>query len=461
MAKKIHFVGIAGNGMSALAQIHAMSGDIVSGSDRLLDKGFTALPLWPVFKKLNIKLHRQDGSGVTPELNLVVLSSAIEDGNRDWDKAKDLKLPIAHRSELLARHISQYHTVAVSGTCGKSTTAAMIFEILEKAGRSPSIINGAALLSLQERGYAGNIYRGTSNLLVIEADESDGSLTNYHPAIGVFLNLSKDHKELPVLEGYFRQFRANCKKFLVNADEANLAEFRAGGEATFGVAHGSCRAENVELGPSSSSFTVDKVHFTLPHCGMHNVQNAIAAIAACRELDVPLKDCAEGLAGFRGVARRFASMGRVNDIEVIDDFAHNPAKIAAALAAAQLRGKRVLAFYQPHGYAPVKLLMKELVASFSSALRENDMLWMPDIYYIGGTADKTVSSKQLVDAIAANGRKAAYLPSRDDILPRIVETARPGDVIMVMGARDPSITDYARAMLAALKKARTAGAQRA
>jgi len=447
--------------MSALAQIHAMSGDIVSGSDRLMDKGFTNLPLWSVFKKLNIKLHRQDGSGVTPDLNLVVLSSAIEAENRDWDKAKDLKLPIAHRSELLARHISQFNTVAVSGTSGKSTTAAMIFEMMEKAGKQPSIINGAALLSLQERGYAGNIYRGTSNQLVIEADESDGSLTNYHPAIGVFLNLTKDHKELPVLAGYFRHFRGNCKKFLVNADEDNLAEFRDKGEITFGLKNGAYRAEDIELGASSSSFTVRKTKFTLPHCGIHNVQNAIAAIAACCELGIPIKDCAEGLAGFSGVARRFASMGRVDDIEVVDDFAHNPAKISAALAAAHLRGKRVLAFYQPHGYAPVKLLMNELIDAFSSSLKDGDMLWMPDIYYIGGTADKTVSSKQLIDGITANGRQAFHLPSREDILPRIVDAARPGDVIMVMGARDPSIADYARAVVSGLKKSRAAGVQRA
>ncbi|HOX23293.1 MAG TPA: cyanophycin synthetase, partial [Elusimicrobiales bacterium] len=159
--------------------------------------------------------------------------------------------------------------------------------------------------------------------------------------------------------------------------------------------------------------------------------------------------------------RRFVSIGRIDDIEVIDDFAHNPAKVSAALAAAHLRGKRVLAFYQPHGYAPVKLLMPELIQAFSSSLTDKDLLWMPDIYYIGGTADKTVSSKQLIDGIAASARQAFYLPSREDILPRMVEAARPGDVIMVMGARDPSITDYARSILSGLKKSRAAGVQRA
>ena len=193
---KIHFVGIGGVGMSALAQLHAMSGDTVTGSDRLISKGYTDLALWTYLKNLGISLFAQDGSGIDEKTELVVLSSAIEDDNPEIKKAKQLGIQIMHRSELLAKHVATHKTVAVSGTSGKSTTTAMVYDILAFAGLSPSVITGAAILSLQkEQGVFGNVYKGESDILVIEADESDGSIVKYHPYLGLCLNLRKDHKE--------------------------------------------------------------------------------------------------------------------------------------------------------------------------------------------------------------------------------------------------------------------------
>ena len=438
--------------MSALAQLHAMAGDTVTGSDRLIDKGYNALPVWEKLKALGVKFTPQDGSGVTKDVDALVLSTAIEGDNPEIAAAKKYGIKIIHRAELLSSHVSKFKTVAISGTSGKSTTTAMVYEILEFAGLSPSVITGGAIISLQNKGYLGNVFRGKSDLLVIEADESDGSLVNYHPHLGVMLNLTRDHKEMDILYGYFRKFRPNCSKFLVNADENNLGEFITSSTGTFGLKYGGTRATGVELDGKGSSFEVTGVKFRVNHPGLYNVQNAIAAIAACVELGVPLQKCAQALAQYSGVARRFASVGTARGVEVIDDFAHNPAKIAAALSAAQLRGKRVLLFYQPHGYAPVKMLKKELITAFSAGLRKCDTVWFPEIYYVGGTADRTVSSKDICEPLVALGVNARYNPCREEIIGDIAASAQPGDVVVVMGARDPTLTDYAKAVLQAIGK---------
>jgi UDP-N-acetylmuramate--alanine ligase len=357
---KIHFVGIGGIGMSALAQLHAMAGEEVNGSDRLINKGFTKLPVWEHLKKLGVKIYPQDGSGIDEKTNAVVLTSAIEPDNVEIAKAKQLSIPILHRSDLLAKHVRESWTIAVSGTSGKSTTTAMLFEILRHAGKDPSLLSGGVLLSLQQEGYFGNIYKGKSDMLVIEADESDGTLVNYHPKIGVMLNLAKDHKELDVLKGYFQKFSINCGTFIINEEEKLLKEI-AGQYKTFGLKKGGVHARNLKLTGFGSIFTVEGVPFKLNIPGEHNVKNALAAVAAAREAGVDLKIASEALANFKGVYRRFNTIGVINNTEVVDDFAHNPHKCAATLKAAHLRGRRVLAFFQPHDFASVQLLKDEFI----------------------------------------------------------------------------------------------------
>ncbi len=453
MTKKplIHFVGVGGAGMSALAQIHAMDGGPATGSDRDFDRG-RAGPLRGKLSALGIGLFPQDGSAITPQTDLVVLSTAIEGANPEIAAAKALGVPLMHRSELLARHVCEMRTIAVTGTSGKSTVVAMIFEILETGGRGPSVITGGALLALQKRGFTGNAFRGASNLLVVEADESDGSLLNYKPAVGVFLNLTKDHLEVAALREIFLKFRANAATALVNADDPELASVRA--DSTFGLSArsaGALRASGLALTASGSSFRVDGVSFTVPVPGAHNAENAMAAIAACVNEGVSLEDCSRALASFQGVVRRFQSLGLTRGVEVVDDFAHNPAKIAATLTAAHLRAKRVLAVYQPHGFAPTRHLKNELIAAFAAGLRPADRLWLPDIYYVGGTANKDISSSDVVAPLAASGLLAAFVPERSALVPLIAAEARAGDLILVMGARDPSLADFARDLLNALR----------
>jgi UDP-N-acetylmuramate--alanine ligase len=440
---KIHFVGIGGIGMSALAQLHAMAGEEVTGSDRLINRGFTKLPIWESLAKLGIKIYPQDGSGIDSKTDALVLTSAIEPDNIEIAKAKRLAIPILHRSELLAKHVKESFTVAISGTSGKSTTAAMLFEILKRAGKDPSLITGGILLSLQERGFFGNVYKGKSDILVIEADESDGTLVNYHPQIGVMLNLAKDHKELDVLKGYFQKFSINCGTFIINEEEKLLKEI-AGQYKTFGLKKGQTNAKNLKTTGFGSIFTVDGVPFKINLPGEHYVKDALAAVAAARELGVDLLTASQALADFKGVYRRFNTIGTVNNIEVIDDFAHNPHKIAATLKAAHLRGKRVLAFFQPHSYASVQLLHKEFIEEFSKNIKAKDKLWLGEIYYAGGSAPEGVSAKIIYDGLKKVGTPVKFLSHRSKLVAEISKTAKSGDLILVLGARDPSLTDFAK-----------------
>ncbi len=447
MARKIHYTGVCGTGMSALAQFDALQGLAVSGSDRSADHG-ESRDVVERLEKVGVRVLPQDGSGVTADMTVVV-STAIEDDNKDILRAKELGAEIVHRADHLASLAAARRTVAVAGTSGKSTVTGMLFEILRAAGKSPSLIAGATLPSLRARGLVGNAAVGKSDLLVIEADESDGTLTRYQPALGLLLNISKDHKELHELDALFKTFRSRSKSFVVNADAAALRGYEDGA-ATFGFSRGELRACDLHVHPRGSSFEIAGVPFTLEIPGQYNAENALAAAAAAKALGVPLETSASALKGFAGVGRRFQIIGLARGVEVVDDFAHNPDKVRAVLGAARLRAKRVLAVFQLHGFAPARFMKAEFIDAFADALRPEDALYLPDIYYVGGTAAKDVSSKDYADALAARGRRAYYRPDREALAAEIAREAREGDLVLVMGARDPTLTRLAEEILARL-----------
>ena len=447
---RFHYAGLGGSGMSALAQFQVMISGHASGSDRAFDRGERA-ELRVQLERLGIEIMPQDGSGVTEDCAALVLSTAVEAEVPDFAAARAKNIPIVHRSELLAHFVAAHRTIAVSGTSGKSTVTAMIFEILKGAGRDPSVITGGDLRLLQAQGLVGNAFAGGSDLLVVEADESDGSLVRYAPAIGVILNLQRDHKEMAEVAKMFAVLRARSREALVVGEEENL-EALAGGALRFGFGpRADIRGNVVELGSTGSSFAVDGVRFTLPVPGRHNVANALAAIAAARAVDVPLADMVAPLADFQGVGRRFQTLGMARGVTVIDDFAHNADKIGAALATAKLKASRLLAVYQPHGYGPTRFLRRDFVDTFTRELRPEDRLWMLEVFYAGGTAARDFSAADIVREIAENGARAEFAPSRPWLAARITREARPGDLVLVMGARDPTLTDFALAILAALK----------
>jgi UDP-N-acetylmuramate--L-alanine ligase len=455
---RFHYAGLGGAGMSALAQFQVMTGGRASGSDRAFDRGERA-GLRAQLERLGIAVLPQDGSGLQPDCAALVVSTAVEETVPDVIAARAHNIPIIHRSELLAHFAARHRSIAVTGTSGKSTVTAMIFAILKGAGRDPSVITGGDLPELEAQGLVGNAYAGASDLLVIEADESDGSLTRYAPAIGVILNLQRDHKEMTEVAAMFATLRARVREALVVGDAANLDQF-AGGGYRFGLsARADVRGEDVELGPASSRFRVGATKFELPVPGAHNVANALAAIATCRLLGVGLEEMTAPLASFRGIGRRFQTVGRAHGIEVIDDFAHNAEKIAAAIRTAKLRARRVLAIYQPHGYGPTRFLRRDFVTTFTRELGPDDLLWMLEVFYAGGTATRDFSAADIVAEIGALGTTAEFAASREGLVARIAETARPGDLVLVMGARDPSLSDLARTILAALKATETATAK--
>ncbi|HET7446865.1 MAG TPA: L,D-transpeptidase family protein [Methyloceanibacter sp.] len=450
---RFHYAGLAGSGMSGLAQFQVMTGGHASGSDRAFDHGERA-SLRARLESLGIKVVPQDGSGLGPDCAALVVSTAVEEQVPDFAAAKAKNIPIVHRSELLAHFVARHRSVAVTGTSGKSTVTAMVFDILRGAGRDPSVITGGDLPELVAQGLPGNALAGRSDLLVVEADESDGSLVRYAPSVGVILNLQRDHKEMAEVAAMFATLRARVREALVVGDAENLDPF-SGGALRFGFSqHADVRGEDVELGPASSRFRVEDVAFELPVPGAHNVANALAAIATCRTLGVELADMASPLASFRGIGRRFQTVGKAKGVEVVDDFAHNAEKIAAAIKTAHLRADRVLAVYQPHGYGPTRFLRRDFVATFSHELAPGDRLWMLEVFYAGGTATRDFSAADIVAEIASRGTNAEFAPTRERLIARIAEQAQPGDLVLVMGARDPSLTELARAILAAVENAK-------
>jgi UDP-N-acetylmuramate--alanine ligase len=457
---RFHYAGLGGSGMSALAQFQTMLGGRASGSDRAFDRGERAESRAQL-ERLGIAIHPQDGSGVTADCVALVLSTAVEDHVPDVAEARARGIRIIHRSELLARFVDAFRTIAVTGTSGKSTVVAMVFELLRGAGRAPSVITGGDLLALQAGGLWGNASFGGSDLLVVEADESDGSVVRYHPAIGVVLNLQRDHKEMSEVAAMFQTFRGHTRDAFIAGEHENLDAIAAGAER-FGLGpRATLRATDVEALADNSRFEIDGVSFTLPLPGVHNVENAVAAIAACRAVGAPLIDLVRPLAEFRGVGRRFQSLGLARGVEVVDDFAHNPAKIEATLRTAHRRARHVFAVYQPHGFGPTRFLRRDFVETFSTALSPDDRLWLLEVFYAGGSAQRDFSAADIVAEIAARGIRAEFAPSREWLIDRVAAEARDGDIVLVMGARDPSLSALARRILERVGAERAPGARTA
>ena len=451
------FIGVAGTGMSALAQYLAQQGFAVKGSDRQ----FGQTPPPPSKAQLEaegILCFPQDGTGVTSATNFVIVSTAIEKGNPDLDKATELGVPVLHRSELLARLTRERRTIAISGTSGKSSVTGMTWHILQYAGLSPSLLSGAGLSSLEAQGKIGNGVAGKGEWLVCEADESDGTLVRYSPEVGVILNIDKDHKEISELETLFTTFANNTSgPLIVNGDHALAVKHSKGHEWEFGH-EGFHGFQGIDFEPVGTGirFRVRRqgqlVRVEVPSPGYHNMENALAAIACGVAAGVPLKTCAEALKTWGGIHRRHQILGNVQGVTLVDDFAHNPAKIAASIRASQGFTKgRVLAWFQPHGFGPTKFLRHDLVQELKAALRPDDEIIFSKIYYAGGTAQQDISAGDLIDDLKTLGVKAFYLPERKDAASTLVRGAFPGDTILLMGARDPSLADFARETLAMLK----------
>ena len=445
--KNPFFIGVAGVGMSAIAQYLQGIGKNVSGSDRYFhpdEYNKTKEQL----ENEGIKCFLQDGSGITAETDLVVVSTAIEDTVYEVKKAKELGIPIIKRSQLLAMIAKSKKTVAVVGTSGKSTTSAMLFQILLDAGLEPSIISGAGLTSIIKQGKIGNAYGGKGDWLIIEADESDGSVVQYEPEIGLLLNIDKDHQEIDELNRIFSIFKENTSgKFIVNQSNALAAKLSQHIQNDFSInGPAGINAINFKQEGFSISFEINDVKFSLQAIGKHSMENAVAATAVAVQIGVPLLVAAEALQSYEGIYRRHQVLGNKNGIWVIDDYAHNPAKCAASIAACQPLAQKVVAWFQPHGYGPTRFLRNDFVKEIAHVLREQDEIWMSEIFYAGGTAVKDISANDLIQDIKALGKKAFFVEDRNVFLETVRPHLQQGAVLLLMGARDPGLEKFSNAI---------------
>lgn len=448
------FCGIGGSGMLPLASILRSSGARVSGSDRSLDAGRTA-PKFDYLRSLGIQLYAQDGSGLEPGMTLVT-SAAIEDQVPDMVRARELGLEHFRRPELLAQLLNRAnHSVAIGGTSGKSTVTGMAGWILHACHRQPTVMNGAVMKNFvtPSAPFASALV-GDPELFVSEVDESDGSIALYEPEVAVLINISLDHKEMDELRGLFAGFLARSKKAVVNLDDP---ETRALAEALptdrvvgygFDAPAADFVGRNLELLPGGVRFDVDhdgkrhEVRMPLP--GRHNASNALAAIAAARQLGAPVAESAAALQRFEGLRRRLETVGEAGEVTVIDDFAHNPDKIDATLATLRAQPGRLLILFQPHGYGPIAKMGDQLAASFGKGMDGDDRLFLPDPVYQGGTVDRSRGSDWLAAKVESNGAHAEHVADRAEIADRLVAEARPGDRILIMGARDDTLAELAR-----------------
>jgi len=457
------FCGIGGSGMLPLAMIVQARGAVIEGSDRALDQGRTPEKFdW--LRAHGVTLHPQNGSGVTRADQTVIATGAIEETVPDVGAARRAGATIKTRPELLSELFNAAPTsVGVAGTSGKSTITGMIAWILHQTGREPTVMNGAVMKNFADADHPfASALIGGPDVFVSEVDESDGSIARYDPTVAVVSNISLDHKSMEELRDLFGGFTARATTAVLNLDNPETAALvqtlPVGKAITFGLGEEKADLSAHDLQPLPTGMRFRLIEGWSEHDvvlnvpGAHNVANALAALGATRALGVPTAEAVKALETFAGIRRRMEVVGTAGDITVIDDFAHNPDKIAATLKTLHAFDGRLLILFQPHGFGPLKLMKSEFIDGFAGLMREDDVLLMPEPVYYGGTTDRSVGSEDIASGVRAAGRQAEALATRADCGDRIVEIAKPGDRIIVMGARDDTLSTFAAELLGRLSQ---------
>lgn len=436
--------------MNPLAQLMRHWGDEVQGSDRSLDQGKNA-ELAARLRAQGIRLLTQDGTAVQAGLDRFVYSTAVEQDTPEMKAARQLGIELVPRPALLAEVVNGAKPgVAVAGTSGKSTVTGMLGWILRRAGVDHTFLGGAALVG---EGSSGGFAPGSRGAAVVaEACESDGTLIGYRPAVGIVHNISRDHGELEQIRAQFDTFAGQCGVLLANAGCSEARTLKAARRITYGVA-GPCDAplEVMSIGPHRGLGVLRlpdgaELDIDLPQPGQHNLENAAAAALAAIQLGVAPRAIVEALRGFPGVARRFEVVGTTDTgIRVVDDYAHNGEKIRAAIQAAQAGCDRLIAVFQPHGYGPARFLRPELKDLLPRVLRPRDRFCYAEIFYAGGTVDRTLSSRDLAGDLPGDLR-CGFAANHQAVMEWTATEAYTGDTVLLMGARDPDLPRLARAI---------------
>lgn len=450
----VHFVGIGGIGMSGIAEIMIKIGYRVQGSDAKASANTERL------EKLGAQIFiGHEAAHVSEGVCALVYSTAVKQDNPEMVEARRRRIPLVRRAEMLAELMRLQFSIAVGGTHGKTTTTSMVAALLDAGGMDPTVVNGGII-----NNYGTNAKVGDGDWIVVEADESDGSFLRLKSTLAIVTNIDAEHLDHwgdfdAVKKGFcdfienipFYGFAAVCidhpevQALAARIDNRRLIPYGVSPQAEV-------RCANIEFGPEGACFDVvfsptGAESFTwaglkLPMTGNHNVSNATAAIAIARELGIGEDDIRKGLAGFGGVKRRFTTTGVTDGIRVIDDYGHHPVEIAAVLKAArQVTEGRVIAVVQPHRYTRLRDLMNE----FSSCFHDADMVIVADVYSAGEQPIEGVDKAHLVEGLHRFGhRNAVALDTPAHLAGLVAAEARPGDLVVCLGAGD--ITQWAYAL---------------
>jgi UDP-N-acetylmuramate--alanine ligase len=438
---KIFFSGMGGSGVSAIAGFMADKGHTIAGSDREFDRT-PDHPLKKVFQNRDIMIVPQDGRGLDSSFDFAVFSTAVEGDNPDFLKARSLGIPVKTRPGYLAEIITSYNTVAVSGTSGKSTASGLLAFLMHRLGLGPNFIGGGKVKQLKSSTNPGNFLTGTSDYLIIETCESDGSIVNYSPQYLIILNLALDHNPVPETAKMFRTLIDNThKNVIVNADDENLMNLTTKNLITFSIYKPShYRAEDITFMPLSTEFSLNERRYRLSLPGEYNLYNALSCIAFLSEIGISPAALESVLPEFQGTDRRFDIYLNDGNGFVIDDYAHNPHKISSLMKTVSQFRERICYIFQPHGFGPTRLMKKQYIDTFTEKLRDSDHLILLPIYYSGGTAKRDISSDALAEGIRTKGKSVEVMEKRDMILERLDRFR----TYIIFGARDESLAELAQ-----------------
>jgi UDP-N-acetylmuramate--alanine ligase len=454
----VHFIGIGGIGMSGIAEIMLRIGYAVQGSDAKASANTERL------QKLGAKIFIGHDAAHVDGASAVVYSTAVKADNPEMVAGRDRRLPLVRRAEMLAELMRLQFSVAVGGTHGKTTTTSMVAALLDAGGMDPTVVNGGII-----NAYGTNAKVGAGDWIVVEADESDGTFLKLKSTVAIVTNIDPEHLdhygEFDAVKKAFRDFVENIPFYgfaAVCIDHPEVQAMAARVEnrrlVTYGVnPQAEVRAENISMGPDGARFDVvirppisaqgggepvryDDLH--LPMAGHHNAMNALAAIAVARELGVSPQDIRKGLTGFAGVKRRFTTTGVANGVRIVDDYGHHPVEIASVLKAARaVTEGRVIAVVQPHRYSRLSDLFDEFCSCFNDA----DVVVVAEVYAAGETPLEGINRDALVEGLRRYGhRRVLALEGPQALAGVIREEARPGDVVVLLGAGD--ITSWAYAL---------------
>jgi len=460
---RIHFVGIGGIGMSGIAEVLCNLGYKVSGTDLSDNANVQRL------RRLGAEISIGHSAEVVEGAAVLVISSAVKQDNPEVVAARQALIPVVRRAEMLAELMRLKWSVAIGGTHGKTTTTSLVAAMLDAAGFDPTVINGGII-----NAYGTNARLGQSDWMVVESDESDGSFMKLPATIAVVTNIDPEHMDY---YGTVDRLRAAFKTFVENIPfygfavlcidhpevQALIGRISDRRMVTYGFSpQAEVRGLDIEATPEGQHFTVEMAirgaeprrfeNVFLPMHGQHNVQNSLAAIAVAVEMGVDEEQVRKGLAGFKGVKRRFTKTGESGGVTVIDDYGHHPVEIAAVLKAARQATRRgVVAVVQPHRYTRLSSLFEEFCTCFNDA----DTVIVCPVYPAGETPIPGIDANALVEGLLQRGHRSVRLCSGEEELTGLVmDIAEPGDLVVCLGAG--SISAWANALPEKLDQAREA-----